>query len=85
MSSATRRIRRAPWNIGEKYWPLRVRFDPNFGSLEGLEWLLGNPEDVVVCGLMVREFGSRVDEQIYGESARKVRNSGRGPEFLGQI
>jgi hypothetical protein len=66
--------------LGGKYWPQHVRFDPNFDSLGGLEWLLENPEDVVVYGLMVREFGPSVEG--YGELAKKVRRrSDLGPEF----
>ena len=54
--------------LGGKYWPQHVRFDPNFDSLDGLEWLLENPEDVVVYGLIVRGFGPSVEG--YGELAR---------------
>mgnify|MGYP003325949588 CR=1 FL=1 len=50
-------------------------------SMEGLEWLVENSDDVVVCGLMVREFGPKADEQIHGELVRKVRRCGEGPEY----
>ena len=47
-----------PGSLGNKYWPQHVRFDPNFDSLQGLEWLIENRDDIVVYGLMMREFGS---------------------------
>ena len=47
-----------PGSLGNKYWPQHVRFDPNFDSLQGLEWLIENRDDIVVYGLVTREFGS---------------------------
>ena len=67
--------------LGNKYWPHHARFDPNFESLDGLEWLTEDPNEIVVCGLMMREFGSEADGAIYGELTRRVRRCGRGLEF----
>lgn len=66
---------------GSKYWPEDLRFDPDYPSLDGLEWLLDNPDDVVVTGLMLREFGPQADREVYGDAAHKVSKGKRGPEF----
>ena len=44
-----------PGSLGGKYWPLEVPFDVRRPGLAGLEWLVEDPEAVVVTGLMVRE------------------------------
>lgn len=67
--------------LGRKYWPADLRFDPNFNSLEGLEWLLEDAADHEVVGLLVRELGVKVDPSIYGEFASKVNCGLRGPEY----
>ena len=55
-----------PGSLGNKYWPRHVRFDPNFETMEDLEWLVENPDDIVISGLMVREFGPKADANIHG-------------------
>jgi len=40
-----------------------------------------NPENIVVSGLMVREFGPNADGTIYGELARQVVARRGGPEY----
>ena len=35
--------------------------DPNFPGVAGLEWLVEDARDVVVYGLMIREFGPAAD------------------------
>eukprot|EP00747_Dinoflagellata_sp_TGD_P130282 gnl/TRDRNA2_/TRDRNA2_174810_c1_seq17.p1 gnl/TRDRNA2_/TRDRNA2_174810_c1~~gnl/TRDRNA2_/TRDRNA2_174810_c1_seq17.p1 ORF type:complete len:307 (-),score=31.80 gnl/TRDRNA2_/TRDRNA2_174810_c1_seq17:106-993(-) len=70
-----------PGSLGNKYWPQHVRFDPNFDRLEGLEWLLEDPNDIVVYGIMVREFGPRADATVHGELVRQVSHGQKGPEF----
>merc|ERR1712232_454690 len=40
--------------LGTKHWSQRVRTDPNFPSLQGLEWLLKRPADAVVVGVLIR-------------------------------
>ncbi len=39
-------------SLANKLWPKDVRIDPNFDSTDRLEWLLENPDDVVVTGLL---------------------------------
>ena len=38
-----------------------------------MEWLLEDPSDIVVYGLMVREFGSAADSSSYGGKVRRSR------------
>merc|ERR1712216_923575 len=61
-----------------KHWPSDVAIDPNFPSLNGLEWLLERPDDIKVTALLIREFGSSADTAIYGDLVTKVRS----PEFV---
>jgi len=61
-----------------KHWPSDVDIDPNFSGIGGLEWLLENPDDVVVTGLMIRELGRGADPEVYGTLVTQVR----GPEYL---
>ncbi|CAE8640450.1 unnamed protein product [Polarella glacialis] len=68
-------------SLGNKYWPKHVRFDPNFESKSGLEWLLESPDDIAVVGLMMREFGPKADAAVHGELVRKVCEGDRGPEY----
>lgn len=70
-----------PGTLDNKYWPPHVRFDPNFESTEGLEWLLENPDDIVVYGLMMREFGSRASASVHGELVKRVDAVNCDPEF----
>ena len=58
--------------------------------MNDLEWLVDEPSDVVVSGLMLREFGPGVDESIYGFTARQVGEyseaayswpGGSGPQY----
>ena len=74
-------FREHPGSLGNKYRPRHVCFDLNFESLEGLEWLYEDSEDVVVCSLMVRELGPRADATVHRELVQQVRACGRGPEF----
>lgn len=83
-------IRQIASTLWDKHWPQNVRMDPNFANMNGLEWLVKDPSDVIVYGLMVREFGSAVDESIYGSTACQVRECGpavsswpfgTGPEY----
>ncbi len=34
--------------------------------------MVEDPKDIVVCGLMIREFGEGADAAVYGETASKV-------------
>ena len=40
-----------PGSLGNKHWPMGVRFDPNFATLQDLEWLVEDPADVIVTGV----------------------------------
>ena len=70
-----------PGSLGNKYWPRHVRIDPNFSSLDGLEWLLESSDDVMVVGLMMREFGPKADASAHGAMVQRVHAGNRGPEY----
>ena len=38
--------------LQNKHWPRHIRFDPNLKTLNGLEWLSEDPNDIVVAGLV---------------------------------
>jgi len=69
--------------LGRSYWPQDLRFDPNFPTHDKLEWVVKNPEDVVVTAVMMREFGPSVDVGSYGPLVAQVRSDGHphGPEY----
>merc|ERR1712166_1439525 len=70
-----------PGTLGGKYWPKDLLFDPDFPSLEGMEWILESPLDVVPVGVLVRELGSDADPQVFGDFAPRVTSGPEGPEF----
>lgn len=83
-------IREQPATLWEKHWPPHVRMDPNFPSTANLEWLVDDPADVIVCGVMVREFGAAADPTTFGATACQVTASsgeafswpgGSGPQY----
>ena len=50
----------------------QICFDPNFPSMDGLEWLLEDPDDVVVYGLMVPEFGPNIGaSQVWSKPSHR--------------
>lgn len=67
--------------LGNKYWPQHIRVDPNFDTLNGLEWLVEESKDILVTALMVREFGPKADASVHGLLVTNVTNSGQGPQF----
>lgn len=67
--------------VGKRYWDKTVRFDPNFPTADGLEWLVEDSNNVVVAGIMLRVFGRGADPLIYGETASKVSYGESGPEY----
>ncbi|CAE8727817.1 unnamed protein product [Polarella glacialis] len=71
----------APGTLGGKYWPPGLRFDPNFTNLDHLEWLVEDPANIVVCGIMLREFGPKADALLFGSLACSVTAGSDGPEF----
>lgn len=74
-------FREASGTLGGKHWPEGVCLDPGFNSLSKIEWLIENPADVVVCGLMLREFGIQASPDLYGNLATAVVAGDVGPEF----
>jgi len=49
--------------------------------LQHLEWVVDDPEDVVVTGMLFRELGQGVDPQIYFDAAGRVTAGPMGPEY----
>jgi len=69
--------------LGGGHWPLDLPFDNYFSQEAPFEWLVENPQAVVVSGLMVREFGrgAAVHSSMYGEAACKVSRGAWGVEY----
>ena len=44
-----------------KHWPRELRFGRNFNSLDDLAWFLVDPSELLVTGILMREFGPNVD------------------------
>eukprot|EP00929_Paragymnodinium_shiwhaense_P000691 TRINITY_DN100925_c0_g1_i1.p1 TRINITY_DN100925_c0_g1~~TRINITY_DN100925_c0_g1_i1.p1 ORF type:complete len:1358 (+),score=162.17 TRINITY_DN100925_c0_g1_i1:34-4074(+) len=53
--------------LGSKHWSPKIRIDPDLDSLQGLEYLVENPEDVQIAAVLFRKFGRHVDATKYGE------------------
>ena len=70
-----------PGTLGGKRWPADLPFEQCFPGLEGLEWLVEDPADIVVTGLMVREFGPTADKQVFGNIAAALTDNGGKPEY----
>ena len=70
-----------PGTLGNKYWPDNLAYDEDVRSLNDLEWLIEHPQDHVVCGVLVREFGPHSDADIYGQLATRVTRGTRGPQY----
>lgn len=47
-----------------RHWPAALRIDPRFESHDALEWLHESRDDVVLTGILVRQFGK--DSEAYG-------------------
>merc|ERR1712187_549394 len=70
-----------PSTLGAKHWPKDLLFDPNFKSVEDLEWLLEDPFDSKITGILFREFGRNADPMLYGETVTRVTHGCDGPQF----
>lgn len=70
-----------PGTLGNKHWPRDVRIDPHFPTLEGLEWLIEDPSDVIVTGLLLRELGGGAEARLFGDTAFRVSQGPSGPEY----
>lgn len=49
-----------------------MRLDPNFETVDDLEFLVEDPADVVVTGVLYREFGAKADRSLFGDLATRV-------------
>ena len=49
-----------------------MRLDPNFETVDDLEFLVEDPADVVVTGVLYREFGAKADSSLFGDLATRV-------------
>eukprot|EP00415_Alexandrium_ostenfeldii_P002431 UN2431 len=67
--------------LSGNHWPRHLQMDANFPDTNRLEWLLENPEDVIVYGLLVREFGPKADPRTFGRLACRVSDRNGGPEY----
>eukprot|EP00438_Fugacium_kawagutii_P011296 Skav205051 [mRNA] locus=scaffold142:82441:83139:+ [translate_table: standard] len=67
--------------FGFSHWPKDVQIDPNFTTHEDLEFLVEDPEDVVVTGLMFRQLGPDADASIFGDLVTQVNNCNGKPEY----
>jgi len=67
--------------LGNKYWKDNLCFDEDVRSLNNLEWLIENPQDHAVCGVLVREFGPSVSSELYGLLTTRVHSGDSGPQF----
>jgi len=70
-----------PGSLGVTHWEQGVRIDPNFSSMDSLEWLIEDEKDVVVTGVLLRELGRCSDPLVYGDAAARVTEGEQGPEF----
>mmetsp|Transcript_19407 Transcript_19407/g.41360 ORF Transcript_19407/g.41360 Transcript_19407/m.41360 type:complete len:623 (-) Transcript_19407:72-1940(-) len=70
-----------PGSLSSKHWPANVRFDKNFDSMNGLEWLIEDPANHQVTGLLVRELGPKAAGDVYGSFAPLVTQGRMGPEY----
>lgn len=68
-------------SLGGRHWPQDVRMDPNYKTLDDLEWLVESPDDAFIVGLLMREFGTSADRDLYGDSATRVTRGQHGPEY----
>lgn len=67
--------------LRKKHWPSELLFDPSFPNNRELEWLLEQPKDIVVTGVMVREMGPNVDPSLFGPVVSTVTDGDRGAEY----
>eukprot|EP00397_Hematodinium_sp_SG-2012_P020972 GEMP01021639.1.p1 GENE.GEMP01021639.1~~GEMP01021639.1.p1 ORF type:complete len:700 (+),score=113.65 GEMP01021639.1:95-2194(+) len=64
-----------------RHWPPEVRIDPNFENHDEMEYLFEDANDIVVFGLMYREFGPAASRSLYGDLVTQVHNRTRAPEY----
>ncbi|CAK8987056.1 Putative fumarate reductase [Durusdinium trenchii] len=63
---------------GVRHWPRQLQIDQNFKTHENLEFLVEDPADVVVTGLMFRQFGPAADASICGDLVKQVNDRNGG-------
>jgi hypothetical protein len=77
-----------PHTLRNEHFDRKLRIDPNFETLDDLEFLVEDPADVVVTGLLYREFGAHADGSLFGDLATRVVESANkpgklsGPEYV---
>lgn len=64
---------------GKRHWSEDLRFDQHSDTWEGLELLVEDPKNIVVSGVLLREFGEPASEDVYGAVANSVRWSPGDP------
>eukprot|EP00929_Paragymnodinium_shiwhaense_P078319 TRINITY_DN40587_c0_g1_i1.p1 TRINITY_DN40587_c0_g1~~TRINITY_DN40587_c0_g1_i1.p1 ORF type:complete len:897 (-),score=53.29 TRINITY_DN40587_c0_g1_i1:88-2778(-) len=67
--------------LGTRHWPRDVCFDPNLSTNNDMEFLIENPEDCVVIGLMYRELGCDADPALFGELITQIPRDAEEPEY----
>mmetsp|Transcript_25026 Transcript_25026/g.80876 ORF Transcript_25026/g.80876 Transcript_25026/m.80876 type:complete len:414 (-) Transcript_25026:181-1422(-) len=58
--------------LASKHWPRDLRIDPDRDTVEGLEYLVKDDQDVQLTALMFRKFGTHVDEATFGVLPTRV-------------
>jgi len=71
------RVRRGGYTVhngtlATKHWDRNVRIDPDRDTVEGLEYLIPDANDVQLTGILFRKFGHEIDDQIYGPLPKKL-------------
>lgn len=69
-----------PGTMINKHWEVDLRLDPDFPTLDNLEWAISGRTDGVVAGVLFREMGNGADPKVYGDSAARVAEGEHGPE-----
>eukprot|EP00397_Hematodinium_sp_SG-2012_P007947 GEMP01007998.1.p1 GENE.GEMP01007998.1~~GEMP01007998.1.p1 ORF type:complete len:776 (+),score=133.97 GEMP01007998.1:132-2330(+) len=81
------KVRPGSWRVQQstlgnsRHWPREVRIDPNFDSHTELECLCENADDIVVFGVMYREFGQAANRSLYGDLVAQVHEQDGKPEY----
>jgi len=70
-----------PATLSQKSWPRDLRIDRNFAKPDRLEWLIEDPADVIVTGVLLRELGRGANPKLYGDAAARVTEGESGPEY----
>ena len=58
--------------LNNKHWDLELRMDPDWPSMEGLEYVVEEEGAVQLTAVMFRRFGKNADPSVYGELPRQL-------------